>query len=133
MKASHNYASFLVRFAAIIIDGIVVSIISSALSRVGSNNMSTSLVGSMPGLLVGATYYILLWTYWNGQTLGKKAMSIKVVRTDGKPVDLQTSLLRYIGYIVSGIFFCLGFIWVLFDERKQGWHDKIAHTLVVKT
>lgn len=130
MNTSHAHASFLVRFAALVIDAIVVSVVSSIFSRFGSTNMS--FVGSLPGLLVGALYYILMWTYWNGQTLGKKALSIKVVRTDGKAVDLQTSLLRYVGYLVSGIFLCLGFIWVLFDERKQGWHDKIANTFVVK-
>jgi uncharacterized RDD family membrane protein YckC len=125
-------ADFLVRFAAIFIDGIVVSLISSLVSTTSVNADNGAIISSAPGFLVGALYYVLMWTYYNGQTLGKKVMKIRVVREDGKPVDLQTSILRYLGYIVSGLVLCLGFLWVLFDEKKQGWHDKIAHTFVVK-
>lgn len=128
MKNSHHYSPFLTRLAALFIDAVIISVISSLLSGYRSN----SVMANMPGFVIGALYYVLMWTYSNGQTLGKKVMKIKVIREDGKPVDLQTAILRYIGYFVSGLFLGLGFIWVLFDDRKQGWHDKIAHTFVVK-
>jgi uncharacterized RDD family membrane protein YckC len=127
---NQKYADFLTRFIAIFIDAIVVSIISSILST--TKGGSSSAISTMPGFLIGGLYYVLMWSYQNGQTLGKKVMKIKVVREDGKPVDLTTSILRYIGYFISAFVFFLGFLWILFDSKKQGWHDKIAKTYVVK-
>ncbi len=46
--------------------------------------------------------------------------------------DTGQLVLRYLGYYVSAIPFGLGFLWVAFDPRKQGWHDKIARTVVVR-
>ena len=60
------------------------------------------------------------------------AMGIKVISTDGSPVAWGKALLRYIGYIVSGIPLSLGFIWAAFDAKRQGRHDKIASTYVVR-
>lgn len=51
---------------------------------------------------------------------------------DGKKIDVVRGLLRYVGYIISAIPFLLGFIWAAFDSRKQGWHDKIAATVVIR-
>jgi len=59
-------------------------------------------------------------------------MGIKIIRTDSSPITLPYALLRYLGYIVSTITLLIGFIWIAFDERKQGLHDKIADTYVVK-
>ena len=42
------------------------------------------------------------------------------------------ALLRYVGYIVSGIAIGLGFLWIIWDDKKQGWHDKIASTKVIR-
>ena len=62
------------------------------------------------------------------------AISAKIVdaTTLGKPSTGQL-VIRYLGYYVSFIAFCLGFIWVGFDARKQGWHDKMAGTLVIRS
>ena len=67
-------------------------------------------------------------------TPGKMAIGAKVVdaRTGGKLTPGQ-SIGRYLGYFVSTIPFCLGLIWVGFDSRKQGWHDKLAGTVVVRS
>ncbi len=68
-----------------------------------------------------------------GQSLGKMAVGIKIVKTDGTPVGLGTAFLREIlGKLVSAIVIYIGFIWLLFDDKRQGWHDKIASTYVVK-
>jgi uncharacterized RDD family membrane protein YckC len=69
---------------------------------------------------------------WRGQTPGKMIVGIKVLRTDKKPLTLRDSALRYCGYLVSVISLFVGFIWVAFDKKKQGLHDKIADTCVVK-
>jgi hypothetical protein len=60
------------------------------------------------------------------------ALGIKVISSDGSPVSWGQAVLRYIGYIISGLVFALGFIWIAFDAQRQGWHDKIAKTYVVR-
>ena len=67
-----------------------------------------------------------------GQTPGKMAMGLKVVQASGAEMTFGIAFLRWVGYIVSGGFFFLGYIWVAFDRRKQGWHDKIARTVVIR-
>jgi uncharacterized RDD family membrane protein YckC len=76
------------------------------------------------------TYYVGFWTT-SGATLGKNIGGIKVVSTDGSSVSLGQALLRYLGYVMSGVALSLGFLWAAFDRRRQGWHDKIARTYVV--
>ncbi len=81
----------------------------------------------------------LLWAYFVlttgviGGTLGKRAFRLRVVSKDfGRP-DWTTVLFREVigRIIVTGLFF-VGYLWVAVDRRKQGWHDKIADTFVVK-
>jgi len=66
-----------------------------------------------------------------GQTLGKRIFGIRVLKTDGSPAGFGTAFLRWVGYLISGIPFFLGFLWVVIDRKRQGWHDKIAGTIVV--
>ena len=80
------------------------------------------------GLLLG--YYT--YFFGNGQTLGMKVAKIKLCRTDGTyPIGYGKGLLRCIGMIISSSVFGLGYLWILIDKDKQGWHDKIADTYVV--
>ena len=76
-------------------------------------------------------YFVIFWA-WRGQTLGMMVAGVKVIRTDGTALDVGHSIVRYLGYIISIIPLFLGFIWIAFDPRKQGWHDKLAETYVVK-
>ena len=66
-----------------------------------------------------------------GQTPGKMLLGLRVVQATGEPMTFGLAFLRWVGYIVSKLFLYLGFLWIAFDRRKQGWHDKIAATLVV--
>lgn len=59
-------------------------------------------------------------------------MKIRVVRTDGSFLSLKHASLRYLGFLLSGFAFLFGFAWVLWDKKRQGWHDKIAKTIVIK-
>lgn len=69
----------------------------------------------------------------NGKSFGKTFIGLRVVRLDGKPMDFQTALARHlIGYPVSLLCFGLGFLWMFWDSRQQGWHDKLAKTIVIK-
>jgi len=119
------------RALALIIDAILVGIISGILNAilfggdvVRGNGLST---------LLGLAYYLYFWSsYGHGQTLGNRALSIRVVKTDGSELTLVDAFIRYVGLILSFICVFIGVIWVAFDANKQGWHDKIASTYVVK-
>jgi uncharacterized RDD family membrane protein YckC len=65
-----------------------------------------------------------------GQTPGKRMMGLRILRSDGTRLHFGNALRREIGYVISGILF-LGYLWILFDNRRQGFHDKLASTIVV--
>jgi len=151
-----TYAGFWRRLGAYLIDGIVVGIImkistsvmmiplSRYFSRIYLSNNPQQLEVMVPSLmiilvtsmLVGmslqALYFILMWGY-KGATLGKMALKIKIVNTEGSDISYGSAFLRYIGTIISGIPLCLGYLWMLWDDKKQTWHDKIASTCVIRT
>ena len=81
--------------------------------------------------VVPAIAVILFWMYKQA-TPGKMVMSLRVVdaKTGERPSTGQL-IGRYFAYFVSGIGLCLGYVWVAFDPKKQGWHDKLAGTVVV--
>lgn len=66
-----------------------------------------------------------------GQTPGKILLRLRVEQETGEPMTFGLAFLRWVGYLVSKLALYLGFIWIAFDRRKQGWHDKIAGTVVV--
>ncbi|MDR2328119.1 MAG: RDD family protein [Comamonas sp.] len=75
---------------------------------------------------------IWLWVKLRA-TPGKMLVGAEVVdATTGETISLKQAIIRYLGYFVSTIPLCLGIFWVAFDPRKQGWHDKIAGTVVVR-
>lgn len=131
---SMEYAGFGRRLGANIIDGFIVTLVSLFLGfGLSAGGMTKGNLSSLVSLLIGAGYLIFFWATQNGQTLGKRAMAIRIVKESGDPVDFATAIVRYIGYMISSIVLFLGFIWVIFDSKKQGWHDKIAKTYVIKT
>lgn len=77
-----------------------------------------------------AIYTITLWLLVD-KTLGQALLGLRVVRTNGRPLTFRPALRRVLGYYVSFFALCLGFLWILIDDRRQGWHDKIADTVVV--
>lgn len=77
-----------------------------------------------------AVYFLALHG-WQGQTLGKMFMGLKVVRSDGGDVTPGLAFLRCIGLFLSVFPFGLGFLWSLFDREKCAWHDHLAATRVV--
>lgn len=78
------------------------------------------------------TLFILWFWIAHAATPGKMLIDCKIVDAKtGKPITFKQALLRYLGYILSVMSLGLGFLWILWDDRKQGWHDKIANTVVV--
>ena len=122
-------ASFGIRFVAVLIDSILVGIVGAVLSLVLG-----STIGSVLNLILGLAYYGYLEGSPSGQTVGKKAMNIRVIDFNGGgPIGPGRALLRYVGRILSAIPCLLGYFWMLWDSEKQTWHDKIATTVVVPT
>jgi len=76
-------------------------------------------------------YFTAFLALWGGQTPGKRAMRIRVVRLDGKPMTWWASFERFGGYAASLVTGLLGFVQILWDRNRQGMHDKITETVVV--
>lgn len=83
---------------------------------------------------VALPFVAVIW-FWleHKATPGKMMLKITVVdERTGKKLTLGQSVIRYLGYIVSAIPFFVGYIWIGFDSKKQGWHDKMAGSVVIK-
>jgi hypothetical protein len=81
---------------------------------------------------IAIAYFIIMWT-WKGTTIGSIALGLKIVRTDGRPINFAVALVRSLSSLFSATVLFLGFLWTAWDAEKQAWHDKIAGTVVVKT
>ncbi len=77
-------------------------------------------------------YYVYLHATY-GQTFGKMALKIRVMNEDGTPLDYRKAFLRWLGYFLCDLTFYIGYLWAAFDPRKQGLHDKVCKTVVVRT
>jgi len=88
------------------------------------------------GYLATLGLVLFNWIYLcgrDGQSLGQRLVGIRIVRVGGEPMNYRTATLRHlVGYPLSFACAGLGVIWMLFDAKQQGWHDKLAGTLVVK-
>lgn len=150
------YAGFASRAVAIIIDYAIISLVSavvvSALSLFFSIrsvesfiNWLNSVLPGIIGVFVGLTspafavifFLLLQWLYFvfffstTGQTIGKAIMGLRVVTTDGRRMGVKRSFIRTLCYTVSLAPLGLGFLWVLGEDRRRAWQDKIAHTYVL--
>ncbi len=125
------YAGFWMRFAAFIIDNLVVLLIFVVFRWVFVFGGPIGAWGSLVSTVLGPLYYVLM-TGLQGQTIGKMALGVKVVRADGMPPGLGYAALREIvGKFVSSLVLLLRFLWIAWDPKKRGWHDYIAGTVVV--
>ena len=82
-------------------------------------------------LVVLAIYGALMWKL-RGSTVGGLVFHLQVIRVDGRPIDWETAIVRALSCFLSMVVAGLGFFWIAFDSGKQGWHDKIAGTAVVR-
>jgi uncharacterized RDD family membrane protein YckC len=87
-------------------------------------------IASVVVVVTAAFYYIFFWTLM-GQTPGKMLLGVRVVSLDGSRPTFWQALRRFIGYFLSAFVFYVGYLWVLIDNRRQAWHDKLAGTIVV--
>ncbi len=138
------YAGRGARLIAFIIDWIIVGFIVGAFYVVGFNILSGHFLwltfdgGSTIGMAVMVVGFVIgfFWRPWfwshGGQTPGYRITKMQVIRAaDGDDLSFVTGIVRLIGYAVDAVVFMLGFIWILFDAKRQGWHDKMAGTVVI--
>ena len=120
-----------IRLGSYIIDAIILWIIGAILGFIfmalGAGYVAASII---IGILISLGYFT--YFFGNGQTPGMKVMKIKLCGTDGTyPIGYGKGFLRWIGMLISALVIYIGFLWILIDKDKQGWHDKIAGTYVV--
>ena len=142
--ANQPKAGFWIRFVGYLIDGGIVGIVQMLLgvllgfilSAMGGlsdeGQTAISVVSGLLGIAISLGYGVFFIGYC-GQTPGKMVVRIKVIRTDGAELGYGRAFLReVVGKFISGILLCIGYLMVAFDSRKQGLHDKIADTYVIK-
>lgn len=135
-----RYAGFWIRFAAVFIDGLVCGVITVPLNiwfqvimaQIGTNEAVIPLVIAIYVcmLLIPALYMIFMHGKY-GATLGKKAVGIKVVMSDGSPITYGRATGRYFAYLLSGLIIYIGYIMAGFDDEKRALHDRMCNTRVI--
>ncbi len=139
-----NYAGFWLRVVAYIIDAIIVGIVGFVIGMIfgvgavstgtdisdptGGGNMLLNLIS----IAIGVAYFAGMESSSWQATVGKKALGLVVTDLNGQRISLGRAIGRYFGKILSALILLIGFIMVAFTERKQGLHDMIAGTLVLK-
>ena len=141
---AYAYSGFWRRVAAALLDGLILSVPTRLIAVVASAGSTGAAFGygltpgasvavSVINTLVGVAYYACL-EGTRGQTVGKMALGIRVVDADdGSFIGIPRGIGRYFARILSGIVFGLGYLWMLWDDRKQCWHDKLVRSVVVRT
>jgi len=116
-------AGFWERMAAAFLDWVIVGFLAGFIGAITHK----------PGFtfLVALIYFAGMWT-WKATTVGGVVLGLKVVRQDGYPVTLLVCIVRALAAAFAIVIFFLGFLWIVFDREHQGWHDKIAGTVVIK-
>ena len=153
-----RYAGFWIRFLAYLVDAVILDvplgliaflILSPSIQSVsctpvdqpfGSQYQCTGLTtfsSLLPALALGAlvvtgVYFVVCWARY-GRTVGQALCGLRVVdAATGGRITTSRAIGRYLGFIISGWVLDIGLIWAAFDAQKQGWHDKMASTFVVR-
>ncbi len=121
-----DYAGFWMRFLAAIVDGLIL-IVPQVLITVAVHGPGRFLLGT----LLGFTYTVGFWLA-EGATPGKMAMGIKITMANGEPITAVAAVVRYVGYIISGLILGIGYLMIAFNRQKRGLHDYLAGTVVVR-
>ena len=154
-KLVGQYAGFLSRAVGLILDYLIMSLVvmgavllvnllfnvinidlATCATNTSASHLKTlacqggSLFLVFFAIILGPLYYVFFWSL-TGQTLGQRVMGLRVVRLNSRRLGFRLSLVRWIGYQLCIFTLGIGFLWVLIDDRRMGWHDKLARTCVV--
>lgn len=150
-----QYAGFLSRAFGLILDYVIITAVVAVMGlligllfdafRIDLANCATSTsvapfavracqagrrILAVVALLFGPLYYVFFWML-TGQTIGQRIMGLRVMRLNGRRLGFWRCLVRWIGYQICILTLGIGFAWVLVDNRRMGWHDKLARTCVI--
>ena len=139
-----HYAGFWIRVVARLIDGITLGVAKALIawlffgmfgaqfmpSVMRSAHMGVRLNFYVLSFVIAIAYEAVLLRY-QGATLGKMALGLKVVRSDGESLGWGVSVGRYFMYLISGIILAIGYIMVGFDDEKRALHDRVCDTRVI--
>ena len=140
-----NYAGFWIRTLATSIDVIILMMIitpllyliygDAYLAQLAPTEEMKSSLGfwdTFINYMVPVVFTLYFWQKF-AATPAKMLLGLKVVDAEtGANINFRQSIIRYVGYYVAMLPLLLGVIWVVFDKRKQGWHDKMAGTVVIR-
>ena len=150
-----TYAGFWIRVVARLLDGLIVGIPLAVVFGVlalaagglaaGTSNSDQNTQNTTAAVFSGVfiLFYLLAiavsigyWVYFwgtTGATFGMRMLGLRVVDANtGGPIGIPRALVRWLMTIVNSWACYIGWIWVAFDARKQGWHDKVARTVVIR-
>ncbi len=144
VTSSWHYAGFWIRVVARLIDGITLGIAQACIALVFFGTFGAQFLPSVTrsapiGARLGfqflsfasAIVYEAAFLRYQGATLGKMALRLKVVRSDGESLGWAISIGRYFMYLVSGIILLIGYIMAGFDNEKRALHDRVCDTRVI--
>lgn len=139
-QSSFEYVGFWARAIATLIDTLVLVIVTWPLllmfydvdTPITTREMATDTAYIVISYIIPSVAVIVLWLKYRA-TPGKMLFRAEVVDAQSlAAMSPGQSILRYFAYIASWLPLFIGFFWIAFDERKQGWHDKIAGTVVIR-
>lgn len=148
MENDMQYASPWRRFGAMVVDSVVLNVgltivtllillpvHTYVLEQLAQLNILLFIGGfvgvALLQIVLSVLYYVIAWSRYNGKTVGYALTGAQLVTANGGPVSIRTGLVRLLGTIPATLPLGLGYVWVLWDKKRQGWHDKIAGTYVV--
>lgn len=127
------YAGFWIRVASYLVDAIILGVVNIVLSFIftgGYNPFAPNSVLTLVSVVVNACYFCGMEASERQATLGKMIVGVKVGDLNGNRISVGQAVGRYFAKILSFLIFCIGFMMVGWDDRKQGLHDKLANTYV---
>ena len=141
-----QYAGFVTRLICFVVDRLVLAVIFTLLGLAINlildlfpinewlglgepSSLTVVVIAVVLILAIAALYNVGFWMLV-GQTPGQSLLGVRVVTVNGERIRFWPAVRRWLGYFVSAILF-LGFLWVLVDDRRQGFHDKMASTVVI--
>ncbi len=144
MNLKGHYAGFVSRLLAYATDIIIITVtvifLGWLLQTVNSifqlgfieraKSITQFVLTGITVIVIAGIYFIFFWSLI-GQTPGKLLLGLRIVNLDGGQITFWQAVRRFIGYFLSAFALYAGYLWILIDNRRQGWHDKLAGTIVI--
>jgi len=135
-----RYGGFWIRFAAKLIDGIILTVVNFAFSflltmlLVTTSDPATAIISGVISTLLNLAFAVAMTTWFLGRfgaTPGKMAVGLMVVHPDGSRISYPRAFGRYFAEMLSSLILCIGYLMAAFDDEKRALHDRICDTRVV--